>query len=110
MKTENYIKVLKASIEIQQKREEIKKLLTEISKSLTMEEVIKRNFCRESAKNAWAVFKDGVLVQSKSHVTAAVIYEDVDISLHCDPANRPDLAMERVLEQIETNDIVKAIK
>lgn len=109
-KTENYIKALKASIEIQQKRLEIKRLLSEISESLTMGEVINRDFCHESAKNAWPAFEKGVIIQDSVYGEKKVLYGDISILLCCNPEKAPSTAMKAVLDQIETNDIVKAIK
>lgn len=111
MKTDNYIKALKASIEIQQKRKEIKKLMREISDLLTLDEVVNRTFCHESAKNAWAVFDKGVIIEnSSSGESKKIMCGDVYILVCCDPEKQPATAMRYVLEPIDTNDLVKAIK
>jgi len=108
-KVERYEALIKAALEVQQLKIELRRKLEEVGENITVRELRTQCFSEDDAKKALTILSADMLkIEEASHVGAKAIYKDVEVCLHCSPSSVGREAMKHILEGIEDSEIFNA--
>ena len=106
---ERYEALLRAALEVQQLKIEIKRKFAEVGKNITASELKHRRFDDDDARKAIAILSGDILtIEESNFVKAKAVYKDVEVNLHCDPSSSGAEAMKHILESLKSNEIFDA--